>query len=94
MAQRLDSEPESHSCFISGCPRDRGNLPKPGKPLVVGIDGGYVRDRDDKKRNFEIIAVKSFSSGAAAVSRRFGFVQKSDCHPERRLMVHLSAQGM
>lgn len=95
VAQRLDSEAESHSGFISGCPRDWGKLPpKPGKPLVVGIDGGYVRDRDDKKRNFEIIAGKSFSIGAPADTRRFGFVQKSDCHPERRLMAHLSAQGM
>ena len=46
VAQRLDSEAESHSGFISGCPRDWGKLPKPGKPLVVGIDGGYVRGRD------------------------------------------------
>ncbi|ENM2140784.1 ISKra4 family transposase [Escherichia coli] len=90
VAQRLDSEAESHSGFISGCPRDWGNLPKPGKPLVVGIDGGYVRDRDDKK----LIAGKSFSIGAPVDARRFGFVQKSDCHPERRLMAHLSAQGM
>lgn len=94
VAQRLDSEAESHSGFISGCPRDWGDLPKPGKPLVVGIDGGYVRDRDDKKRNFEIIAGKSFSIGAPVDARRFVFVQKSDCHPERRLMAHLSAQGM
>ncbi len=61
---------------------------------MVGIDGGYVRDRDDKKRNFEIIAGKSFSIGAPADARRFGFVQKSDCHPERWLMAHLSVQGM
>lgn len=94
VAQRLDAEAESHSGFLSGCPRDWGNLPRPGKPLVVGIDGGYVRDRDDKKRNFEIIAGKSFSVGTPADTRRFGFVQKGDCHPERRLMAHLSAQGM
>lgn len=54
VAQRLDAEAEAHSGFLSGCPRDWGNLLRPGKPLVVGIDGGYIRDRDDKKRNFEI----------------------------------------
>ncbi|KFA84169.1 hypothetical protein N037_22130 [Enterobacter sp. EGD-HP1] len=94
VVQRLDAEAESHSGFLSGGPRDWGNLPKPGKPLVVGIDSGNVRDRDDKKRNFEIIAGKSFSLGIPADTRRFGFVQKGDCHPERRLMAHLSAQGM
>jgi hypothetical protein len=40
---------------------------------------------------FEIIAGKSFSVGALADTRRFGFVQKYDCHPERRLMAHLTA---
>ncbi|EBM3648095.1 ISKra4 family transposase [Salmonella enterica] len=94
VAQRLDAEAESHSGFLSGCPRDWGNLPKPGKPLVVDIDGGYVRDQDDKKRNFEIITGKSFSVGTPTDTRHFGFVQKGDCHPERRLMAHLSAQGM
>lgn len=65
VAQRLDAESEAHPGFLSGCPRDWGNQPRPGKPLVVGIDGGYVRDRDDKKRNFEIIAGKSFSVGSS-----------------------------
>ncbi len=47
VAQRLDAEAEAHSGFLSGCPRDWGTCPC-RKPLVVGIDGGYVRDRDDK----------------------------------------------
>ena len=48
VAQRLDAEAEAHPGFLSGCPRDWGTCPCRGKPLVVGIDGGYVRDRDDK----------------------------------------------
>ena len=74
VAQRLDAESEAHTGFLSGCPRDWGNQPRPGKPLVVGIDGGYIRDRNNKKSNFEIIAGKSFSVGTPADSRRFGFV--------------------
>ncbi len=27
VAQRLDAEAEAHSGFLSGCPRDWGNLP-------------------------------------------------------------------
>ena len=53
VAQRLDAEAEAHSGF-SGCPRGTGEPAQARKPLVVGIDGGYIRDRDDKKRNFEI----------------------------------------
>lgn len=86
VAQHLDIKAESHSGFISDCPRDWGNHPKPGKPLVVGIDAGYIRDRNDKKHNFEIIAGKSFSIGSPTDTRSFGFVQKSDCHPKRQFM--------
>jgi hypothetical protein len=48
-------------------------LPKPGKPLTVGIDGGYVRDCENKKTNFEVIVAKSFSKTKAP--KRLGFVQ-------------------
>lgn len=60
----------------------------------MGIEGGYIHDRDDKKRNFEIIADKLFSTGSPTDIRCFGFVQKNDSYPKRRLMAHLSAQGM
>ncbi len=36
------------------------------------MSGGYVRDRDDKKRNFEVFA-GVFRWGAPADTRRFGF---------------------
>ena len=94
VAQRLDAEAEAHSGFLSGCPAT-GEPARAGKPLVVGIDGGYVRDRDDKSVILKLLPGSLFFSvGAPADTRRFGFVQKDDCHPERRLMTHLSAQGM
>jgi hypothetical protein len=45
--------------FIEGCPRDWGQLPIPDGPMTLGIDGGYVRDWDEKKRQFEVIVGKS-----------------------------------
>lgn len=92
VAKRLDAEVEAHPDTLSGCPRDWSNLPRPGKPIVVGIDGGYVRDRDDKKHNFEVIAGKSYS--ADEPTKRFGFVQKIESNPKRKLMAQLSSQGM
>ena len=50
---------EEHGSFIEGCPRDWGNLPIPDGPITVGIDGGYVRDWEAKKHNFEVIVGKS-----------------------------------
>lgn len=84
----LENKPE----YISGCPYEWGNLPKPGKPLTVGIDGGYVRNWYAKKTNFEIITGKSMSKGVA--TKRFGFVQTLEDHPRKKLMDLLSNQGM
>ncbi len=61
IAKRQEAELEGKPDHLSGCPRDWGKLPKPGKPMVVSIDGGYVRNWEQKNTNFEIIAGKSFS---------------------------------
>ncbi len=46
VAERCEAElGEEHGSFIEGCPRDWGNLPIPDGPIIVGIDGGYVRAR-------------------------------------------------
>ncbi len=91
-AQRLDEQLQGKPDYISRCPRDWGELPKPGKPLAVGIDGGYVRDSHQKKTNFEVIVGKSFSKSKAKM--RLGFVSKMEDNPRRRLMHLLSKQGM
>jgi hypothetical protein len=45
IAERCEAElGEEQWSFITGCPRDWGNLPIPDGPITVDIDGGYVRD--------------------------------------------------
>ena len=52
--KRLDSElPEEVGVLFEGCPRDWEDLPKPDLPLVVGMDGGYVRFYDRKLSKIE-----------------------------------------
>ena len=91
-AKRQDEQLKNQPRFISGCQNEWAALPKPGKPLTVGIDGGYIRDCKSKKTNFEVIVAKSFSKTEAP--KRLGFVQKLDAQPEQRLMAMLKGQGM
>ena len=101
IAERCEAElgEEQGSC-IEGCPRDWGNLPMPHGPITVGIDGGYVRDWDAKKHNFEVIVGKSTlafkreEEEEPPASKRFGFVQTLDTKPKRRLFEVLKSQGM
>jgi hypothetical protein len=67
----------------------------------VGIDGGYVRNWMDKKRNFEVIVGKStlsFGEGEEDKTpwhKRCGFVQTyDDAKPKRRLHEVLHSQGL
>jgi hypothetical protein len=101
VAQRCEAElGEEQMCFIEGCPRDWGNLPIPDGPITVGIDGGYVRDWDEKKRQFEVIVGKSILAFTreeeedVPSSKCFGFVQTVDPKPKRRLFELLQSQGL
>src|SRR5712691_358126 len=101
IAERCEAElGEEHGSFIEGCPRDWGNLPIPDGPITVGIDGGYVRDWEAKKHNFEVIVGKSTlafkrdEEEDQPSSKRFGFVQTLDTKPKRRLYEVLQSQGM
>jgi hypothetical protein len=91
-AKRQDLELKEKPRFVSGCQRDWAKLPRPGKPLAVGIDGGYVRNSDEKNTHFEVIVAKSYSD--TEPPKRLGFVQKFDAEPERRLLSMLREQGM
>jgi hypothetical protein len=93
VAQRAEDElGDERASFIDGCQRDWAALPRPPAPLTVGIDGGYVRQWDDKHKHFELIVGKSMQEEGD--SKCFGFVQTYDEKPKRRLFEVLKSQGM
>jgi hypothetical protein len=92
VAQRREAElGEERASFIEGCPADWKELPIPNGPIVIGIDGGYVRSWEDRKNNFEVIVGKSVPEDRE--HRYFGLVQTHDDKPKRRLFEVLQDQG-
>jgi hypothetical protein len=59
---------------------------------VVGLDGGYVRNWDDRKTNFEVIVRRSVPEDRDA--RYVGLVHGYDEKPKRRLFDVLKSQGL
>jgi hypothetical protein len=97
LAERIESElGEEKGVFIEGCPRDWAELPAPEGPLSVGIDGGYVHSREPQENGeggcFEVIVGKSIPTEGRA--KCFGFVNRFDEKPKRRLFEVLQSQGM
>jgi hypothetical protein len=93
VAERVEAElEEERSCFIDGCPADWARLPIPEGRIVVGLDGGYVRDWDDRKTNFEVIVGQSVPEDRDA--RYVGLVHTYDPKPKRRLFDLLKSQGL
>ena len=93
VAERVEAElEEERSCFIDGCPADWARLPIPEGRIVVGLDGGYVRNWDDRKTNFEVIVGQSVPEDRDA--RYVGLVHTYDSKPKRRLFDLLKSQGL
>jgi len=96
IAERIESElKDEKPMFIDGCEHEWEQLPEPQDPLTVGIDGGYVRGRDEKNRVagcFEVITGKSMQEHGD--NKRFGFVSTYDEKPKRRLYEMLISQGL
>ena len=66
MAQRTDTELEEEQyAFINVTPDKLKRLPIPEGPIAVGIDGGYVRDRDKQAGSFEVIVGQSIPEDRA-----------------------------
>jgi hypothetical protein len=66
--------------------------------LHLSIDGGYVRDWEEKQRHFEVIVSKSIlafkreEEEDIPSSKCFGFVQTFDTKPKGRLFEGLRSQ--
>lgn len=103
--RHLSRVAEAHEAELASAPTcitpDRSTAPSnapPDGPLFVGIDGGYVRGRNQDW--FEVIAGKSLVSfhrdGRVPdpSGRCFAFVQTVDDTPRARLVDTLRQQGM
>jgi hypothetical protein len=66
--------------------------PLPQAAVIVGIDGGYVRNWHDKKHNFEVVVGKSMAAGRD--DRYFGLVRSQDEQPGRRFREVLRSQSL
>jgi len=83
---------DERACFIDGCPAEWQKLPIPEGRIVVGLDGGYVRNWDDRKSNFELIVGRSLPEDRAP--RYVGLAHGYDSKPKRRLFDVLKGQGL
>ncbi|WP_439153566.1 ISKra4 family transposase [Xenorhabdus littoralis] len=92
VARRQEAELAEKPDFLDKTADDNDNLPRPGKPMVIGFDGGYVRDCHNRKNNFEIITGKAYAENIQA--KRFGYVHMFENNPRKRLLSVLHAQGM
>ena len=93
VAERAEAElGEERLSFIDGCQADWGELPPPEGRIVVGLDGGYVRDWGEKTANFELIVGRSLPEDRPP--RYLGLVHGYDRKPKRRLVALLESQGL
>ncbi len=97
VANRMEGElGEEQFSFIEGTPGDHAGLPRPEGPIVVGIDGSYVRARESngegRLTNFEVLVGKSMAEDRG--HRYFGLVRSLHEKPGRRLHGVLQDQGL
>ena len=93
VGRRLEMELGPEPDFpLAGCPGECASLPPPPTPITVGLDGGYLRDRDHKQTHFVAIVGESVPRDGPA--KRFGFVQSHDPRPRRHLAEVLRSQGL
>jgi hypothetical protein len=96
-ATRLEGElGEERFSFIDTCPAEWEEMPRPGLPIVVTLDGGYVHSSRQTSRKdgwFEAVTGTS-TPGDGGPAKAFAYVQTYDAKPKRRLYELLRSQGM
>ena len=91
---RIAARAEAELGGEPSCLSQDNTAPRQGAadPVVVGIDGGYVRNWHAKKRHFEVVVGKSMVEKQCP--RYFGLVQTHDPQPKRRVASVLQEQGL
>jgi len=89
MQHKIPHFPKTYPAQALG---DEGSFSIPEEPFYVGLDGGYVRNWEQKQRHFEVIVGKSVPPEQPA--KCFGFVQSYDTKAKRRLSAVLQSQGV
>lgn len=93
VAERAEAElGDERPCFIEGCRAEWQALPIPEGRIVAALDGGYVRNWNDRKSNFELIVGRSMPEDRAP--RYLGLVHGYDRKPKRRLFELLKSQEL
>src|SRR3954467_4375522 len=89
-AELGDGQP--HLAEVEDAPADGKELPVPEGPIIVGIDGAYLRNWHDKRKKFEVIVGKSMAEDRD--DRYFGLVRSQDAAPKHRFCEVLRRQGL
>lgn len=66
VAKRQEAQLAEQHDFLDKSAYENKRLPRPGKPMVIEFDGGYVRDCHNQKNNFEIITGKAYAENLQA----------------------------
>ena len=93
VATRHDADLDGEAArLVERSPAAGQASPIPREAVIVGIDGGYLRNWHDKRKKFEVIIGKSMAEDRD--NRYFGLVRSQDAAPKRRFCAVLRRQGL
>src|SRR4051794_6983890 len=90
VADRHDADLGSEPASLVKSGPAAGQAPLPREAVIVGIDGGYLRNWHDKQKKFEVIVGKSMAEDR---DDRY-LVRSQDAAPKHRFREVLRRQGL